>query len=256
MKKRKNPTAAELRRQAEERLKAQKRPSQSDVDTQKLIHELQVHQIELELQNEELSLARTEVEAGLARYTDLYDFAPVGYFTFTRDGTISQSNLAGARLLDVERARLVNRRFELFVFEADRPDFHAFLERVFESKTEEFCEVVLCKEKASPLWAHIKATASGDRQTCRIAVLDISERKRARTLQKAHDELEQRVRERTAQLEMANKEMETFCYSISHDFRAPLRSIEGFSQIILEEAGSQMDEAHSKPPRAYTSRSP
>ena len=73
---------------------------------------------------------------------------------------------------------------------------------------------------------------------------DLTERKRAEAaLQKAHDELEQRVRERTAQLEVANKEMETFCYSIAHDFRAPLRSIDGFSQIILEEAGIQLDKA-------------
>ena len=73
---------------------------------------------------------------------------------------------------------------------------------------------------------------------------DLTERKRAEAaLQKAHDELEQRVRERTAQIEVANKEMETFCYSIAHDFRAPLRSIDGFSQIILEEAGSQLDKA-------------
>ena len=73
---------------------------------------------------------------------------------------------------------------------------------------------------------------------------DLTERKRAEaTLQKAHDELERRVRERTAQIEVANKEMETFCYSIAHDFRAPLRSIDGFSQIILEEAGSRLDKA-------------
>ena len=124
MKRKFKPTApAELRSQAEEQLKAKKRPPQSDVDTQKLIHELQVHEIELELQNEELSLARAEVEAGLARYTDLYDFAPVGYFTLARDGTISQSNLTGAFLFGVERARLLNRRFELFVFRGRPPRF-------------------------------------------------------------------------------------------------------------------------------------
>ena len=74
--------------------------------------------------------------------------------------------------------------------------------------------------------------------------VDLTERKRAEAaLRKAHDELEQRVRERTAQLEVANKEMETFCYSIAHDFQAPLRSIDGFSQIILEEAGRPLNKA-------------
>ena len=112
-----------IRRRAEERLKEQQNGSNSgtshsaspiphsDTDTQKLIHELQVHQIELEMQNEELSLSWAEVEAALERYADLYDFAPVGYFTLDRDGTISQCNLTGACLLGVERARLVNRRF-------------------------------------------------------------------------------------------------------------------------------------------------
>ena len=112
-----------IRRHAEERLKERQNGSNSeiphsesliphsDTDNKKLIHELQVHQIELEMQNEELSLSRAEVEAVLERYANLYDFAPVGYFTLTRDGTISQSNLTGACLIGMERARLVNLRF-------------------------------------------------------------------------------------------------------------------------------------------------
>ena len=91
--------AAELRHQAEEKLGKQKQmaPSVTKADNQHLIHELQVHQIELEMQNEQLVQVREELEALLSQYTDLYDFAPVGYFTLAPDGAIHQVNLAGAK---------------------------------------------------------------------------------------------------------------------------------------------------------------
>ena len=184
-------SAADLRRQAEERLKAQKRTPQSDTDTQKLIHELQARQIDLDKQNEELSLSRAKMEAALERYTNLYEFAPVGYFTLSRDGTIIQCNLTGACLIGIERARLVNRCFGLFVSEANRPDFNAFLEKVFASKMEEVCDVALLKEEADPLWVHIEALASWDRKDCRAVVLDITERKRAEeALRKSEEKMQ------------------------------------------------------------------
>ena len=107
------------------------------------MHEVQVHQIELEMQNEELRQSRAEAEAGLERYTELYDFAPVGYLTLGRDGAIRQVNLTGARLLGVERARLVGRRLGVFVGEPDRAGFEAFLEKAFASQAQEACEVAL-----------------------------------------------------------------------------------------------------------------
>src|SRR5512133_2251568 len=110
--------AAELRRQAEARLRKQKtkkaRPG-TELDTQRLLHELQVHQIELEMQNEELKQARVAVEAALERYTDLYDFAPVGYFTLDRNGTIGQVNITGAGLLGIDRSKLIRRKLGRFV---------------------------------------------------------------------------------------------------------------------------------------------
>jgi PAS domain S-box-containing protein len=182
MKKNKNtPTdAAELRRKAEEQLRKQKtkkaRPG-TELDTQRLLHELQVHQIELEMQNEELKQARAAVEAALERYTDLYDFAPVGYFTLGRDGAIRQANLTGASLLGVERSGLLKRRFELFVAEENRPDFDAFLKKVFAGSARESCVVMLSRKGSEPPVVQIEATASEDGQECRIAVVDISSRK-------------------------------------------------------------------------------
>lgn len=94
----KDPT--DLRRRAEERWKerAAARPPHSRPDAQRLLHELEVHQIELEIQNEELLAARREVESGLERYTEIFDFAPIAYFVLSADGIIRELNLAGARL--------------------------------------------------------------------------------------------------------------------------------------------------------------
>jgi PAS domain-containing protein len=102
MKSKKDPSAnaAELRRQAEKRLRDQKGKQESVADSQRLLHELQVHQIELEMQNKELEGTRTELEVALEKYIDLYDFAPVGYLTLGRDGIILEANLASAKLLE------------------------------------------------------------------------------------------------------------------------------------------------------------
>ena len=171
--------AAEFRRRAEARLRAtvtKGTPARADADTQRLVHELQVHQIELEMQNEELRQSRAEVETGLERYTELYDFAPVGYLTLGRDGTIRQVNLSGARLLGVERARLPGRRFAVLVAEPDRAGFNAFLEKVFASPAQVVCEVALLKKGKGPLNVHITATVSQDGQECRAMMVDITER--------------------------------------------------------------------------------
>src|ERR1051325_6161601 len=109
--------AAELRRRAEARLKKQRVDSPlpaSDVDPKRLLHELQVHQVELEMQNAGLREARDQVEEALQKYTDLYDFAPVGYFSIDDEGLILDLNLAGAGLLGVERSRLIKRRLQSF----------------------------------------------------------------------------------------------------------------------------------------------
>jgi PAS domain S-box-containing protein len=176
----------ELRHRAEERLAEQRKSQKSEAgdpgtaeDTARLVHELQVHQIELEMQNEELQQAHAQVETLLAQYTDLYDLAPAGYLTFDREGAIRQVNLAGARLFGVERSRLVNRRFGLFVAERDQRAFSDFLQKVFASQAKECCEVTLPKESSQLVVVQIEGTRSADGQECRAVVVDLTERKRA-----------------------------------------------------------------------------
>jgi PAS domain S-box-containing protein len=181
--------AAEWRRRAEAQLKRQParvEPGESDAarhridpDTKRLLHELQVHQLELELQNEELQSAWDKEQVLLAKYTDLYDFAPVGYLSLDREGTICEVNLTCASLLGIERSRLVQRRFGQFVSEADRSTFQAFLKKVFATKAREACEVSLLKEGKSPVEVRIEAVVAASGQELRATVSDITERKRA-----------------------------------------------------------------------------
>jgi PAS domain S-box-containing protein len=179
--------AGELRRRAEERFGARRVDANAGApgmapEIHRLVHELQVHQIELEMQNEELERARTEVEEGLGRYTDLYEFAPVGYLTLNRAGEIQQVNLAGARLLGLERSHLVGKRLAFLVDADSRPAFNTFLTKVFESGSKESCEVVVRPELASPFAVEFTGTPANGGKECRVVATDITARKRSEAL--------------------------------------------------------------------------
>lgn len=188
--------AAELRRQAESQLRL--RPGKgaspaSAADSTGLLHELQVHQIELELQNEELQQAKAEVDMSLEKYTDLYDFAPVGYFSIDEEGLILDVNLTGAALLGTERALLHKRRFPLFVTPQDRAAFASFLTSIFAGHKKQVCEISLMKAGRPAFSADLQAMSAyavkGVRKWCRVAVIDVSARKRAEEAQRRVDDL-------------------------------------------------------------------
>jgi PAS domain S-box-containing protein len=184
--------AAELRRRAEELLRAKTAeapPLRTEAESQRLLHELEVHRIELEMQNAQLSQARDEAEKALEKYSELYDFAPVGYFTLDREGIIRDANFTGATLLGIERARLIGRSFEQFVLPGDRPTFTDFLGKVFASWDKETCEVALKREGKRPLHLQIEAVASASAAECRVAVIDITARREAEKLRKSEHQL-------------------------------------------------------------------
>jgi two-component system cell cycle sensor histidine kinase/response regulator CckA len=149
----------------------------SAAQSQRLLHELRVHQIELEMQNEELRVSRAEVESGLKRYTDLYDFAPVGYLTLSAEGTVSELNLPAAGLLGRERSRLVGGRLRTFVAQPNWVAFDSWLAKVFAGEHKPSCEVILLRDRLPPVWVEIEAVLSDDGRLARVVLVDISARK-------------------------------------------------------------------------------
>jgi PAS domain S-box-containing protein len=178
----KSRSVGELRCQAEERLQKKKQniaePSTPE-ELRRLVQELEVHQIELEMQNEELQQARLELERYLTKYTDLYDFAPVGYFTLDQKGVILGINLNGTRMFKIERSVILNQRFDGFIITEYRSTFSAFLERVFRNRTQDTIEVVLQIDGRGEIYAHLVAMVSENERECRVALIDITAQKQS-----------------------------------------------------------------------------
>ena len=141
----KSEDSMNLREQAEKRAKqpiAEFR-KQRGQDTTELIHELRVHQIELEIQNEELRNAQLELADSRNKYCELYDFAPVGYFTLNKEGLIVGVNLTGASFLGEERGNLLKSKFSHFIAPGSQDDFYLHHKKVVESRTRQSCEIKL-----------------------------------------------------------------------------------------------------------------
>ena len=179
---------AELRGRAEARLRERTIAETSVAGTPRVFHELEVHQIELEMQNAELHAARNDLEAALEKYTDLYDFAPVGYLTVDESGVILETNLTGAALLGIERSRLINRKMSLFVAPTSRPSFLAYLKDAFDGPEDQTTDALIRKEGGDTFWAGFRATAvdspSGTRKTCRVAFADVTAQRGAEEAQR------------------------------------------------------------------------
>lgn len=165
-----------LRQKAEEQLKLKPTTVDSEVDynLKKLLHELQVHEIELEMQNEELRESNAATEIALKKYTMLYDLAPMGYFTLEQNGNIIELNFTGAEILADKRFSLVNSNFKLFVSDESREVFNDFLNRVFSSNYKENCEVQLGYIDKPLKYIYMEGVSIGDDHNCLLSVVDIS----------------------------------------------------------------------------------
>jgi PAS domain S-box-containing protein len=150
--------------------------NKNEVD--RLLQELQIHQVELQAQNEELRTSRAETEEQLLRYTKLYEFAPMGYFTVVRNGkTIQNANLAAERLMGLSRREFLDQPFIRFIEEESHSVVVGLLAKTFDGSASDEplgCDVKMVGKGQKSFWAHIKAVVSADMQLCRIAVLDIT----------------------------------------------------------------------------------
>jgi len=166
-----------LRKKAEKQLKEKQKERDLPVmeaDVKKLLHELQVHQIELEMQNEELQEAYNTAETALKKYTLLYDFAPMGYFTLDSEGSICDLNFTGAEMLGEKRFSLLDSNFKLFISEDSLPVFVNFFSKVYTGNSKESCEVMLGYDKKTLGYAYMEGIVIGDDRKCLLSVFDIS----------------------------------------------------------------------------------
>ena len=209
-------TAAQLRIQAEERLRAKTAallPSRGKAETLRLVHELEVHQIELEMHNEDLRRAQDELELSRDRYAELYDFAPVGYFTFDERGVIREVNLSGAQLLGIERRWLTNTPFSRFIPEEEgREIFSRHLESALHKQGIQKCELRVMGNGGSVIYCQLQSVtldnSVGESVHTLTSIIDGTVvRLLKEELQKAHDQLELTVHERTGELARVNMQL-------------------------------------------------
>lgn len=224
-------TLIDLRRKAEGALreKIQDTPDVSSLSLQYigcLIHELQVRQIELEMQNEELLRAQRELHALREKYADLYDLAPFGYFLLDTSGGILEANLTGAGLLNVDRGSLAGTPLSFFVHSDDAKSFHSYLQRLKDTNTRRICHVRITKRDGAPFHARLESVAVRDcegRLTgLRTVIFDITAQKKA----------EDNANEMEAQFRAMIEAFDGFIYVCSSD-----HEIEFVNERLIQRTG-------------------
>lgn len=194
----KSNSPGNLRERAEALLRAKPAvtPTLPTTDVQTLIHELNVYQMELEIQNEELRNSQVELAHARDRYADLYEFSPVGYLMLDTDGKVLEANLTAAAILGVERQALAGKKFSKYVTHQYQDTYYLHLQAALNSDTKHACEIVLQKLDNTPLAVRLESIAFGSGNEChlRTALIDIHEKKLAEEqLQRLNESLEQQA---------------------------------------------------------------
>lgn len=228
--------AADLRRRAEARAATEPHePSMALEETsveevRRTLHELRVHQIELEMQNEELRNSKRTVEALHARYFELFNLAPVGYFTLTDDGLIAEANLTGARLLGVPRGHLDRRPFNGFILPEDQDIFYHHQKELAGGDAPATCEIRLVRHDGASFHALLESAPAPGADLpplYRTIVSDITERKRA--------EVERAVLEQRMQQVEKAESLGRMAGSLAHHFNNLLGVITGNLELVLDD---------------------
>jgi PAS domain S-box-containing protein len=229
--------AAELRRRAEEmaRGKAAQAPENlaplSPEETRRTLHELRVHQIELEMQNEELRRAQAELDAARARYFDLYDLAPVGYCTVSEQGLILEANFTAATLLGVARGALVMQPFSHFILRDDEDIYYLLCKQLSKTGAPQMCDLRLVRRDATAFWVRLQVTAAedaGGAPVGRVVMSDITASKRA----------EEALRESVHKMELAVREKTVLLQEIHHRVKNNLAVVSSLLSMQADTAGS------------------
>ncbi len=239
-----------LRSRAEESLRRQSslRVARAEAvlpeSAQRTLHELRVSQIELEMQNEELRNAQVALEAARARNVELYDLAPVGYCTVSRQGLILEANLSAATLLGIDRTTLIGQPLSRYIAGDDADHFHLQRRQILDTGEPLAGELRMTTAAGTPFWAQLAARAApaADGTPALYVVLsDVTARKQAELeLARHRDHLEDLVQERTAALavardlaEAASRAKTTFLSTMSHELRMPMTGVMGMLELAV-----------------------
>ena len=178
--------AATLRERAEKAFRGMLDSSLENLDVlspetlRASLYELRVHQIELEMQNEDLRRAQTDLDASRARYFDLYDMAPVGYCTVSEKGLILEANLTAATLLRRERDALVGRGLSAFISKEDQELYYRCRKKLLDTNRPQECDLQMVRPDGAAFFAHLEITVAQDENeepVCRVALIDVTGRK-------------------------------------------------------------------------------
>ncbi|WP_094228694.1 response regulator [Methanolobus psychrotolerans] len=225
--------SAELRRQAEEiaRKKADMLPEnpegQLPEETRQVLHELRVHQIELEMQNEELRRVQLELDTTRARYFDLYDLAPVGYCTISEKSMILEANITAATLLGVARGALIRQPITRLIFKNDQDIYYVHRKQLFETGEPQVCELRMVKPDGATFWALLEATVAHEADgalVCRVVMSDITKLKT----------LENNLIIEKEKAQAATKIKSEFLANMSHEIRTPMNGVIGMAGLLQD----------------------
>jgi len=178
-------SSSKLRAEAESKVtrSAGKSAVLKKIDTDKLVHELQIHQVELEMQNEELRRTQEQLQASKEQYFELYDMAPVGYFSLSEQGIILEANLTGASMLGVAPRDLRGKRFSSLIFKADQDVYYLHRRQLFDTREPQACEMRMARRDGSLLWARIEASLAQDSRSgktiCLATMSDITNQRKS-----------------------------------------------------------------------------
>jgi two-component system, chemotaxis family, sensor kinase Cph1 len=234
----KSSSGREYRKKAESNLDKQNLNEQDGLisDPEKLLHELRVHQIELDLQNEDLRQQRDRAEEATKKYSDLYteiyDFTPLAYFSFSREGMILELNLKASELLEFERSYLIDKNMRQFLPPDMGNKFNKFLDDAFAKPGKARVEIQILKRDRSRSHCILEGTLTENESNCLAMALEINDLKK----------LESDLIKMNEELARSNSDLLQFAYVTSHDLQEPLRMVSSFVQLLQKRYDDKLDQ--------------